>query len=667
VRLAVVVDDNAADRLLASTLLKHAGYKVVVCGDGRAGLDLILKEHPDLIIADLITPNVDGYDLARAVRFDPQTSRTPMVLQTAHYLEAEVRQLAAKIGVQEVIIKPYEPQAFLDAIGKAVGAKSVHSNGGPAFDFEHMLLVSAKLYEKVRELEATRAELEATATKFQLLFQAHPEPMWVFDLETQGFLEVNDAATQSYGYSRDDFLAMTINDLDPPLEVGASPDPAAVVPDPGEGALHHRKKDGAVIEVEVTTHDLTYGRRNARYVMAQDVTQKHLLAQKLHQLHRVESLGKLAAGVAHDFNNVLGVIMNFAWFVKANLTAAVDSGEGERWRPVLKDVERIERAAEHAARLTRQLLAFAREEVVRPRPMNVNSVVIELAPLLQRTLGEHIDLVTSLSPDLQAVMIDPGQLSQVLTNLAVNSRDAMPKGGKLTIDTENVDVDATYTGARPGLKPGRYVRLRVSDTGTGMDKNTLQHAFEPFFTTKPRGQGTGLGLATIYGIVTQAGGHVSLYAEAGLGTRASVLLPITNQTEAPELPVVSPGAKANETVLVVEDQEDLREIAGRILSQNGYEVIVAANGPDAIEMVRAYTGRIDLLLTDVIMPQMLGTELAPLLVHDRPDLRVLYMSGYAQPTLGSNGTFPKGGDLLDKPFTEPTLLARVRQALEAKP
>jgi len=401
--------------------------------------------------------------------------------------------------------------------------------------------------------------------------------------------------------------------------------------------------------------------------MAQDVTQKHLLAQKLHQLHRVESLGKLAAGVAHDFNNVLGVIMNFAWFVKANLMAAVDSGEGERWRPVLKDVERIERAAEHAARLTRQLLAFAREEVVRPRPMNVNSVVIELAPLLQRTLGEHIDLVTSLSPDLQAVMIDPGQLSQVLTNLAVNSRDAMPKGGKLTIDTENVDVDATYTGARPGLKPGRYVRLRVSDTGTGMDKNTLQHAFEPFFTTKPRGQGTGLGLATIYGIVTQAGGHVSLYAEAGLGTRASVLLPITNQTEAPELPVVSPRAKANETVLVVEDQEDLREIAGRILSQNGYEVIVAANGPDAIEMVRAYTGRIDLLLTDVIMPQMLGTELAPLLVHDRPDLRVLYMSGYAQPTLGSNGTFPKDGDLLDKPFTEPTLLARVRQALEAKP
>ena len=509
-RVAVVVDDCEADRLLAATLLKHAGYKVMVCADGRAGLDLILKEHPDLIIADLITPNVDGYDLARAVRFDPQTASTPIVLQTAHYLEAEVRQLAAQIGVQEVIIKPYEPQAFLDAIGKAVGAKSVHSNGGPAFDFEHMLLVSAKLYQKVRELEATREELEAAATKYQLLFQAHPEPMLVFDLETQRFLEVNEAAIQGYGYSRDEFLGMTIKDLDAPVEVGASLEPAPIVAELGEGGLCHRKKDGTVIEVLITTHDLVYGGQKSRYVMAQDVTQKHLLAQKLHQLQRVESLGKLAAGVAHDFNNVLGVIMNFAWFVKANLKAAVDSGDGERWRPVLKDVERIERAAEHAARLTRQLLAFAREEVVRPRPMNINSVVLELAPLLQRTLGEHIDLMTSLSADLEAVMIDPGQLSQVLTNLAVNSRDAMPKGGKLTIDTGNVDVDATYTGARPGLKPGRYVRLRVSDTGTGMDKNTLRHAFEPFFTTKPRGQGTGLGLATIYGIVTQAGGQVSL-------------------------------------------------------------------------------------------------------------------------------------------------------------
>jgi PAS domain S-box-containing protein len=280
VRLAVVVDDNAADCLLASTLLKHAGYKVMACADGRAGLDMILREHPDVIIANLITPNVDGYDLARAVRFDPETSTTPMVLQTAHILEAEVRQLAAQIGVQEVIVKPYEPQAFRDAIAKAVGAKSRPVAEGPKFDFDHMLLVSAKLYEKVREVEATRGELEAAASRYQLLFDAHPEPMWVFDTETKRFLEVNEAATQSYGYSRDEFLAMTVNDLDPPVESPVPGDGVPRIVEPQEGALLHRKKDGTLIEVQVTTHDLIYGARESRYVMAQDVTRQALEAKQ---------------------------------------------------------------------------------------------------------------------------------------------------------------------------------------------------------------------------------------------------------------------------------------------------------------------------------------------------------------------------------------------------
>jgi CheY-like chemotaxis protein len=255
----------------------------------------------------------------------------------------------------------------------------------------------------------------------------------------------------------------------------------------------------------------------------------------------------------------------------------------------------------------------------------------------------------------------------VLTNLAVNSRDAMPMGGNLTIDVENLDVDAVYAASRPGLKTGRYVQLRVTDTGAGMDKETLEHAFEPFFTTKPRGQGTGLGLATVYGIVKQAGGHIDVDSEPGSGTRISVLLPATDQTQAaPEVIASAAPTHATETVLVVEDSDDLREIAGRILSKNGYQVIVAANGPAALEMARTFTGRIDLLLTDVIMPQMNGSDLAPRLVESRPDLRVLYMSGFASTAIGAPGTLPAGVALLDKPFTEPALLSRVRQALEAK-
>ena len=666
---AIVVDDTAADRLLAETLLKHAGYTVTVCGDGQTGLELIKRDLPELIVVDVITPGIDGYDLARAVRGNPDTAATPIILQTAYYLEEDVRRLAAQIGVAHVIIKPFEPQAFLDLVARARQHKSAlngHAATGPAtaFNEEHMRLVSAKLHEKVQELEVARGEFQATSSGYRLLFRVHPEPMWVFNVETLRFLEVNDAALRRYGYSRDEFLAMTIKDIHQPEDVPAlleSLHSAADLTQPS--SEFHRTKDGSVIEVQISTRDIGHG---SRYVMAQDVTEKKRYQQQLQQAQRMESLGQLAGGVAHDFNNLLGVILNFSWFVKANLTAEVESGTGERWRPVLRDMERIERAAENAARLTHQLLAFARVDVVQPRAMDINAVVAETAPMLRRTLGEHIDLVAVAGPDLWPVMIDPGQLSQVLTNLAVNSRDAMPQGGKLTIDAANVDVDLAYAAARPHLKPGRYVRLRVSDTGAGMDKKTLDHAFEPFFTTKPRGQGTGLGLATIYGIVTQAGGNIDVYSEPGLGTRVSVLLPATNQTMSTAVEGAAlPSVRSTETVLVVEDSDDLREIVERILSGNGYNVMVAPNGPAAIDLARDYKGHIDLLLSDVIMPLMQGNDLAARMVESRPDPRVLYMSGFAQPAFGTTGN--KDLVLLDKPFNEPTLLARVRQTLEARP
>jgi hypothetical protein len=488
--------------------------------------------------------------------------------------------------------------------------------------------------------------------------------MWVFSILTHRFLEVNDAAVRRYGYSRDEFLSMTMENIYPPAEI---PTLLKRLKEPADldepTSTFHQIKDGTLIEVQVSTRDIGHG---SRYVMAQDVTDKKKYQQQLQQAQRMESLGQLAGGVAHDFNNLLGVILNFSWFVKANLTAEVESGAGERWRPVLKDMERIERAAENAARLTHQLLAFARVDVVQPRAMDINAVVTETAPMLRRALGEHIDLVAVAGADLWPVMIDPGQLSQVLTNLAVNSRDAMPKGGKLTIDVANVDVDQAYAAARPALKPGRYVRLRVSDTGAGMDKKTLDHVFEPFFTTKPRGEGTGLGLATVYGIVTQAGGNIDVYSEPGLGTRVSVLLPASDQkmSRAAEVTSVAP-ARASETVLVVEDSDDLREIVERILSGNGYHVMVAPNGPAAIDLAHEHDGHIDLLLTDVIMPHMQGNELATRMIESRPDLRVLYMSGFAQPAFGTTGK--KDLVLLDKPFNEPTLLARVRQTLEARP
>jgi PAS domain S-box-containing protein len=492
--------------------------------------------------------------------------------------------------------------------------------------------------------------------------------MLVCDEKTLAIAEVNEAACFLYGYSREEFLNMTVRDLITPGQEAAV---AASMSGAGNirrtGPWITASKDGLLIQVEVTSHAVTFNNLPARLVMAQDVTERYRLEQQLRQAQRLESLGQLAGGVAHDFNNLLGVILNFAVFLKEGLTAAAAAGDGDRWGPALKDVDRIVRAAESATRLTHQLLAFARREVVQPRALNVNSVVAELEPLLRRTLGEHIEFETIRADGLWAVLMDPGQLEQVLTNLAVNGRDAMRQGGKLVIDTHNIVVDEAYAMGRPGLKPGRYVRLRVSDTGTGMDKETLLRVFEPFFTTKPKGEGTGLGLATVHGIINQSGGYISIYSEPGLGTRVQALLPATEQSPmAIELPAKPQPTTASETVLVVEDAEDLREVVDRILSRNGYHVIVASNGVEAIMAAHAHGAHIDLLLTDVVMPQMQGKELAERMAKIQPGIRVLFMSGYAQPTLGASGTLDKGVALLEKPFTEPVLLARVREVLEAK-
>jgi len=393
--------------------------------------------------------------------------------------------------------------------------------------------------------------------------------------------------------------------------------------------------------------------------------QRERLERQLHQSQRLESLGQLAGGVAHDFNNLLGAIINYAAFVGEEIAAAATSESVRDWTLVQRDVSQIQRAADRAAQLTHQLLAFARREVVRPQVLVVNDVVSEVEQLLRRTIGEHIELVISLAPDLCPVLADRVQIEQVLVNLAVNARDAMPGGGTLTIVTDNVAVDEAYAASTPGLRPGRYARLRASDTGTGMRSDVVQRAFEPFFTTKPKGEGSGLGLATVYGILTQSGGVARIYSEPGMGTTFTALLPATEQPIRAHLPGEDNGTTgAGEAVLVVEDEDGMREVTERILSRNGYRVLTAHSGPAAIEVAGGHEGRIDLLVTDVVMPQMLGTEVAARIASFCPGIRVLYMSGYAQPVLGAQGTLEEGVTLVEKPFSEAALLARVREVLD---
>ena len=379
------------------------------------------------------------------------------------------------------------------------------------------------------------------------------------------------------------------------------------------------------------------------------------LEGQLRQAQRLETVGQLAGGLAHDFNNLLAVILNYAEFVSEQLP------EGEMRR----DVEEIQRAAKRGADLTRQLLIFARRELNRPELLNVNDVINGVENVLRRTLGEHVEFVKSLASDLPAVRADPGQLEQIFLNLAVNSRDAMPGGGRLLVETAVVDLDATYVEAHHGAAVGRFVRLTVSDTGGGMTPEVAARAFEPFFTTKPTGHGTGLGLATVYGIVTQAGGNIRIYSEEGSGTLVAIHLPAVDEkvTRQTWPAAAAPPMGSGETVLVVEDEAPVLLATVRILSSNSYTVLAESVPAHALALLANRDRHIDVLLTDIVMPLMSGIELAKRARELRPELKVLYMSGYSSEMISRQGTLNAGSCLLQKPFSRADLLHEMRDVL----
>ena len=393
---------------------------------------------------------------------------------------------------------------------------------------------------------------------------------------------------------------------------------------------------------------------------AQDRIDREQLQAQLHQGQRLEILGQLAGGVAHDFNNLLAVILNYAAFVAEELAAE----PAEHLQASGRDVEQIRRAAERAAELTHQLLAFARREVVQPRALDLNDVVTDVENLLRRTIGDDITLSTDLAAQLWLVLVDAGQIEQVLVNLAVNARAAMNTGGALSIDTANVLIDP-HTDRL--LQAGRYVRIRVGDTGVGMPPEVIEHAFEPFFTTRREGDGTGLGLSTVYGIVTQSAGSITIHSQPGTGTTFTILIPVTAEAPAPiDEPLPYERTPAGETVLIVEDQEALREVTERIFTRSGYHVITAANGAEAITLAAQYDGDIHLLLTDVVMPNMLGKEVAENIRQTRRDIEVLFMSGYAQPVLASQGRLDPGVHLIEKPFSAKAIIEKAGRILNGQ-
>ena len=651
---------------------------VVVVQHGGRGLIGLLEAAPDAIVAVRVDGRIAVVNAAAERLFG--YARDEMVGQQVEMLVPDaVRGLHP--GHRSGYLSDPRPRPMGAGMELAARRKD-----GVEFPAE----ISLSAIDTDEGLLATAAIRDVTdwkkaEAKFRGLLEAAPDAIVGVDPDGRIAL-VNAQAERLFGYPRAELEGQPVEILVPHGVRGQHPaHRSRYFADPrqrpmGAGMqLAARRKDGTEFPAEISLSALDTEDGMLVSAAIRDVTdrieaqaererlktqaERERLVGQLHQSQRLESLGQLAGGVAHDFNNLLGAILNYAAFVEEEVAAA--GRPGQDWAAVGRDVEQIRRAAERATNLTHQLLAFGRREIVQPQVLTLNAIVVEVEQLLRRSLGEHIELTTTLAPSLWPVLADPGQLEQVLVNLAVNARDAMPGGGTLTIDTANVDVDDDYVNTRHGLKTGRHVRLRVSDTGTGIPKHVLARVFEPFFTTKPKGEGTGLGLATVYGIITQADGYAELYSEPGLGTTFTALLPVTDRTPTQTQPAApTRHARGGETVLVVEDEDAMREVTRRILARNGYHVITAADGAGAVDLAARLEGDIHLLITDVIMPQMLGKEVADRIHATRPGIRTLFMSGYAHPVLANQGTLDPGVTLLEKPFTESGLLTKIKEVLD---
>ncbi|MBL8779270.1 MAG: PAS domain S-box protein [Acidimicrobiales bacterium] len=549
------------------------------------------------------------------------------------------------------------------------------------------LLVSAA----VRDV----SERKRTEAKYQGLLDAAPDAIVAVD-EDGTIQLVNRQAEALFGYGREELLGGSLELLIPERVKGVHPGHrqayfAHPVTRPmGAGLeLSARRRDGTEFPVDISLSSVTTEEGRLVTAAVRDVTDRQRaqveqaeledrlrraeveearaqMEAQLQQSQRLESIGQLAGGIAHDFNNLLAGIMNYSELVLAGVSAARDRHGDAQLDEVAADTREIMAVAGRAADLVRQLLIFSRREVTKPVVLDLNAVVTEMEKLLARTIGEDIHLQTSLRPGLAHTTVDKAQFEQVLMNLAVNARDAMPDGGRLTLMTSEFEADEDYASTH-GIAPGPYVRLTVSDTGTGMPPDVAERAFEPFFTTKSRDRGSGLGLATVYGIVTQAGGDLTLYSEVGLGTTVRVNLPATvDRAEPGDHESAGPPPGGGETVLLVEDEAMVREPARRMLVQRGYTVLAAADAAEALELAEGHHGTIDLLLTDVVMPGLSGKALAELLVEQRPDLQVLFMSGYSHDVIAHQGVLEEGVMLVEKPFVAEVLLAAIRERLDGE-
>src|SRR5881398_1702066 len=628
----LMVEDSEDDALLVLRELRAAGYDLThERVDTAAALEAALDRHPwDLVIGDYSMPHFSGTAALAILR--GRGLDIPYICVSGTITE-ELAVAAMKAGANDYVTKG-QLKRLLPAIER-----------------------------ELREARG-RATLRATEASFATLVEH--APVGIYRSTPEGrFLSVNAAVVRMLGYdSAADVLAL---DMARDVYADAAGRQRLVVRDSYSDRQYDnveatwKRRDGRPLTAQLSVRAVRNGAGQVEYyeTFVRDVTDQRRLQEQVLQSQKMEAVGRLAGGIAHDFNNLLTVITSYSDLLLEDLAP----GDAKR-----DDVEQVRKAADGAAALTRQLLAFSRQQVVEPRVVSLNTVVEGLQKILRRVIGEDIELAITLAPDLGAVRADVGQLEQVLMNLAVNARDAMPTGGKLTIETGNVEHDPAFARGHGAAAVRRFAMLAVSDTGCGMDEATKARIFEPFFTTKEPGKGTGLGLATVYGIVKQAGGFIWVYSEPGQGTSFKVYFPRVDEPAEPAAATATAEPTGGtETVLVVEDAASVRMVTRSVLERFGYVVLEAPNVETALRLAAKHHGPIQLLLTDVVMPGLSGRQLAEQLAQLRPDMKVLYASGYADHAIVHHGILESGIANIQKPFTPESLARRVRQVLDSAP